>query len=394
MVVMVWHPERKAWVFGEAEGLLFGITGAVIAFNRIPAFIVAIARRWLAIPVQNFFDDFRILDLLGSKGSANRYFLKLCELIGYRVDPKKAQGPSRSAVFLGNVENYTPVENEEVIQLEAKPGRANAIANVIHEAKAIRRLPPGEAKSLRGKMIHYANTCPGRVGKGILYYLNLQALGQSSEFNDGLDFNMDFLLELLALAESRRIPIMRSRVVGPRIWSDASYAVNDQGRAICKICAIIVPALGVQPKGLVTQVPDNVLSLVCSRKQQIHMGELFGPLCAVLKWSHLLRNTSAIFYIDNMGVLCNIVNGASRQLDAGTMTFALHLRLAALQSSCWWEWVQSESNCSDGGSRVGLDCPLAQKLGIRLEEVAFPPLPAHFMKMKPQQWKEFWEISE
>ena len=74
MVVMIWHPGLWKWVFGEARGLLFGLTGAVLNFNRVPAFITAVARRWLAIPVQHLFDDFRILDIQESNGSANRYF--------------------------------------------------------------------------------------------------------------------------------------------------------------------------------------------------------------------------------------------------------------------------------------------------------------------------------
>ena len=94
--------------------------------------------------------------------------------------------------------------------------------------------------------------------------------------------------------------------------------------------------------------------------------------------------------VDNMGVLCNIVNGSSRQLDAGTLVFALHLKLARLNATCWWEWVESESNCSDGGSRVGICCPLAASLGIPLVEVPFPCLPGNFMSMSPAEWDKFW----
>ena len=45
MTVMVWHPDKREWIFGESKGLLSGLTGAVLAFNRVPALIVAIARR-------------------------------------------------------------------------------------------------------------------------------------------------------------------------------------------------------------------------------------------------------------------------------------------------------------------------------------------------------------
>ena len=119
------------------------------------------------------------------------------------------------------------------------------------------------------------------------------------------------------------------------------------------------------------KVPPEVVKLFEDRKQQIHMGELLAPICAILRWQELLKNESATFYIDNMGVFCKIVNGSSRALDAGTSVFALHLRLASLNMTCWWEWVASESSCSNGGSRVGVCCPLARELGIPLASFSF-----------------------
>ena len=159
----------------------------------------------------------------------------------------------------------------------------------------------------------------------------------------------------------------------------------------CRICAILaIPELGIK-KGIVTDVPAETLSLFNERLQQIHMGELLGPVCALRQWGKELQGTSAIFFIDNMGVLCNIVNGSSRQLDAGSLTFALHVRLASLNLACWWEWVQSESNCSDGGSRVGITCPVARHLGIQLVHIPFPSLPANFTSLRPHEWQHFWE---
>ena len=45
------------------RALLFGLSGSVLLFNRVPSMLVAVARRWLAIPVHAFFDDFKIVDL-------------------------------------------------------------------------------------------------------------------------------------------------------------------------------------------------------------------------------------------------------------------------------------------------------------------------------------------
>ena len=55
LVVCVWNEARCRWEFGLAHALVFGLSGAVVHFNRLPALLTAIARRWLAIPVQHFF---------------------------------------------------------------------------------------------------------------------------------------------------------------------------------------------------------------------------------------------------------------------------------------------------------------------------------------------------
>jgi len=210
MVVMVWHDELGKWVFGLTAGLLFGITGAVLAFNRIPAFIVAVARRWLAIPAQNFFDDFRILDLEASKGSANRYFALLLErVLGWRIDPKKEQKPGPEAVFLGNRESYTPTKNPNAVVVAPKEGRAEAIAESVKTHLDTSKLSEGDAKTLRGRIIHFAGTCAGRVGKGILHHVNARACGVGAEWSKELDDNLHFVLELLKLKIPRQISLVR-----------------------------------------------------------------------------------------------------------------------------------------------------------------------------------------
>ena len=391
MTVMVWHPDKKEWMFGESKGLLFGLTGAVLAFNRVPALIVAIARRWLAIPVQNFFDDFRIMDIAKSNGSANRFFCLLTqEVLGFRVDSAKEQKPDCRAIFLGNLEIYKMDDASDAMMVAPKPGRAKAISEEIDKILQLCKLTPGDAKSIRGRIIHYASTCSGRLGKGILFFINQQASADKAAWSEEIRFNLLFLQQLLTIEAPRIIPLAPVRPRRTRVWTDASFHVDSSDTPVCKLCGII-SSEGHAPKGFVSAVPASLMLAFKERKQQIHMGEMLAPFCVLLQYGDLLRDTSSIFYIDNMGVLCNIVNGAARELDAGTVTFALHLRLAELKASVWWEWVESESNCSDGGSRVGITCPVASGLGITLEEIPFPPIPLEFMRMSPLEWARFWK---
>ena len=83
--------------------LAFGLGAAVLEFNRVAAHITAVARRWLALPVFNFYDDFRVLDT--GYGGGDEMFQHLVAWLGWRLDPKKHQGPARLIIFLGTQED-------------------------------------------------------------------------------------------------------------------------------------------------------------------------------------------------------------------------------------------------------------------------------------------------
>lgn len=232
------------------------------------------------------------------------------------------------------------------------------------------------------------------MGKGILHHVNERASELSPPWSEDLSFNLDFLEIILELRIHRVVGILRGPKRGLRMWTDASFSFDEHGIPRCQLCAIVKPQeANSKPVGIVIYVPPEIIASFNERKQQIHMGELLAPICAVLEWPELFKDASAIAYIDNMGVLCNIVNGSSRACDAGTLVFALHLQLARLNSAIWWEWVESESNCSDGGSRVGICCPLAAQLGIELVERPFPLLPDNFMRLDPKGWESFWNTN-
>ncbi len=53
-VTAVWSPAGGRWVFFCLLGMPFGLSSAVLDFNRVTAFTLAVARRALAIPVLGF----------------------------------------------------------------------------------------------------------------------------------------------------------------------------------------------------------------------------------------------------------------------------------------------------------------------------------------------------
>ena len=153
--------------------------------------------------MRNFFDDFRIIDLVRSNGSANRFCcIFVQDILGFIIDAGKEQLPNHKATFLGNIEQYKVPWEADSMMITPKPGRSKSADDFIAKALASFKLAPGDAETLEGRMIHYASTCAGRVGKGILHSINEQAAADKSEWSEGLLFNLLSLQQLL----SRDIP--------------------------------------------------------------------------------------------------------------------------------------------------------------------------------------------
>ena len=101
----------------------------------------------------------------------------------------------------------------DTTMIAPRPGRANSISAEIDKILQFCRLTPGEAKTLRGRVIHYASTCAGRIGKGILYFINRQASWDKASRSEEIKFNLLFLKELLTIEAPRIVPLAP---VGPR----------------------------------------------------------------------------------------------------------------------------------------------------------------------------------
>ena len=116
-IIAVFHPTKGTWVFYELWGLAFGLGAAVLEFNRVPAQLVALARRWFALPVLNFYDDFKLTELAGTMGEGDVIFRNLCAWEGWWLDEKKHQEPALTITFLGTVEDCSHVADDDAIYL-------------------------------------------------------------------------------------------------------------------------------------------------------------------------------------------------------------------------------------------------------------------------------------
>ena len=97
-------------------------------------------------------------------------------------------------------------------------------------------------------------------------------------------------------------------------------------------------------------VPDNILDAWVSKQTYINQLELIAVLAAVLTFGQAcLQGRDVIFFIDNTSVLNACVHGYVKDTDSdlASMSNLLHLALAQLQCTCWFELVNSAANIAD-----------------------------------------------
>ena len=383
-IVMIWHPEEAKWVFGKLNSLAFGLSSAVLVFNRYPISISAIARRWLAIPVISFFDDFKITDPAYAEGSASFYFDALTQRLGWLFDSDKDVPLSSSGTFLGNVETF----HNHTLLIQGKPERVNLVRASILQALDSGHMHTSTALSLRGKLLHLTQAYKGRVGRGQLFGLNEHIATEASQMSTRLRNNLLFHLALIDMAPWRQINLRHESRPQATVFTDASCEPQTHGAfpkvLVCFIVCISEPYFR---QGGVVLIPDDVLASFEYRQTYIAQGEAFGPLLALHYCQKQLRQRDTTFFIDNMGVLASLTSGSSSIADLGTIIHGFHLMAAALGCQPWMEHVESKANCSDGGSRVGESCPLAAKLGVKLTTLPFPEhWPTNVLDAPPSLW--------
>ena len=391
-IVIIWHTVEKRWVFAVAHVLLFGLAGAVNIFNEVPTLVTAFARRFLALPIQHFFDDHRLLEPLIAKGSGFSCFEELGKWFGFKYDPQKDQGPLCRLPMLGNIEDFTQCSSSETVIISAKPERVVSVKESILAILKKKICEAGEASTLRGRLVHLASTKPGRTGRGMWATLHQAASGTLvGKWSQTLELELFFILYLLDLPHERRYSICRVQRHKCRIWSDASFSLQECGPHM-QICAIM--NMDGFSNGFVCVVPAKDYELFMPRKTHIAIGELFGVMLAIRHFADQLSSADAIFFIDNMSVIYALANGTAKVPDLGSPTFATNLRLSELQTQAWFEYVPSWSNLADGGSRDGIKDQMAKDVNCGLEWTHSIALPSSFPWSMPCEWQKSWQLAQ
>ena len=117
-------------------------------------------------------------------------------------------------------------------------------------------------------------------------------------------------------------------------------------------------------------VGKSILSRLITREQQIFAVEAFAAAAAPWVSPDVFRQRDSIWFVDNAAAVSTLIRGSAKPEDIDNIAAGVSFQNATLGHNAWFEWIDSESNPSDGLSRLGVEDPWTQKQNWHLREVS------------------------
>ena len=249
-VIAVWDPVRNVVAYFIVLGFIFGAYSAVLGWNRYPALIAHVARRFLAVATLYYYDDF----FTGAAGYEIRYRggrivaspqLDLGRLVGPNGTGLGFSVPKHISLrevfkFLGVENDWRLSHTSGVALVGVADSRKDSIRDMSEAIRASGFLSKAGAQSFYGKARFVMCPIFGRVGVAALQPIIQVAKRPqkrlfSGKFSEGMVAFSTELVECLNFVEtvSRHLPKVEfplMPVTGtPRIvLTDASYSSKRQ----------------------------------------------------------------------------------------------------------------------------------------------------------------------
>ena len=371
-IVAFWHEAAQDVRFTMLHGHPYGLSSAVLNFNRTPALFTAVARRCACVLCDNFFDDTGIVDCPAACGSGQAFVRHAYSLAGALLDDSKSQPMCVQRVFLGVLADLGQVTETGVVVVDLKPGLRDALLCDIDALFDSQCCTPAQASKLRGRLGWAATAMYGKCGRGGQSALiDRQYYDTEIALSPPLAHSLLYLKEMVALVPPRQICVLGRPQAAIRLYSDASFEPADSSPA--RLGYVIFHDDDLPPVAGTATLPQDVLACFVQRQQQITVCEAFCGILVPFNHHELFQGRDIIWFIDNQAAVSALIKGTSSHHDISLVAALTHLMFALLGARVYFEWVDSEANPSDGLSRLGLLDPWTLCQGWSLLEAPLPP---------------------
>ena len=359
--------EGAGWRFTILYGLAFGLESAVVNFNRFPLLAVAVCRRCLSGMNAAYFDDELSVDF-HSESAVSQLALKLvCKAFGAEPQAAKSFPPAPDRNYLGTSVHVGAFLCEGTICVQPKFATVVKVCTRLQAALHSGTLPRDLAGRLRGDLIWLFSV---NSGYGAKYAGPLLTRFQHGD-NDALSAEdrlvLQSLLAIVLQAPPRMFCLQDCARPFTRVYSDASFEGG-----VLRLGWVAFPSDGAQPQGGTCLVPSAVLESWKSRRQQIYPGETLAVLLVPMLLPQYFVAADVLWFIDNQASVTAVIKGCSAEGDVHEIAHLAAVSRCAQRTKVWFEWIDSDSNPSDGLSRLGLQDPWSKQQGWFLQEFSYP----------------------
>ena len=206
-VIASWDTELSRMVFFLAVTQLFGSGNAPLNFTRIPDWCCRVLAALFAIPAIHCVDDVIVIELLKRIGSGYKCWRSLAEMCGWDVPDKKSPPPSQFFRALGAMIDFRAYPGGPIRICPAED-RIEDLYAVLEAILWNRRLSPGSAGKLYGKLMFLSSQYFGRLGRALLRaYSRRQHQLSKTTLNPQIIAATNFWLSHIRSMRPREVPI-------------------------------------------------------------------------------------------------------------------------------------------------------------------------------------------
>ena len=358
---------QVGWRFTILWGLAYGLEAAVVAFNRFPCLCIAVSRRCCSALSSSYFDDMLALEAVATSDISRQGVLAASMCMGAPPQPAKSFPPAPDRIFLGVSIHVGDAAYDRMLFMQCKESTKRKVCSKLDAILESGTLSRDEASKLRGDIQWMFSACAGNAAR---YASPLLRQAQCEGIACLTEEDRVVLTCLRHMVRTARPRVMDAVAQAPpcmTIYTDASF---EKGELRLGWVLFFPPPQ--QTLAGTCLVPEAVLSDWKPRVQQIFPGETLAVLVIPLLYPNLIRNMDALWFIDNQAAVSAAITGSSKEGDIHEIAHYAAVLRANLSFRVFFEWVDSDSNPSDGLSRLGLECPWTQKQPWQIEEFAFP----------------------
>ena len=344
--------------------LPFGTTGSVSGFLRTAAAAWFLGTEAVKLCWGNYFDDYPMFALDQDTEASEACAQGLMNVLGieYASEGKKATVFGKQCRALGLIIDLSDFGSGRVI-LKHTPERVNELHRTITKILDADHLSPMEAESLRGRLHWFSTFLFGRRSTQALRQVGRRASGDDRlcKLDEPLKAALFFLRD--TALNSRPITLSADSQRTFLVFTDGSLEGDK-----AELGGVLFSQEGAPLSFYSMSLSSEVLArLRLDSKHPIYEVELLGTWIGLHLWQQKLKDSYAVFYIDNEAAKGSLIKGISNTRHGQTILSSFIELEEKTVCRCYFARVPTSANPADAPSRG----QISHLVGAKVERAYF-----------------------